>query len=179
MGLAIAALWGFAEATLFFLVADIWLTRLVITDGWRYATKAAVYASLGALLGGICLVYWSMLDAPGVVQWVEAVPAISQAMMRDAAVALDRKGWTSLIPAAFTGVPYKIFAAQVYHSEASVALFLVATIPARMIRFALAIALVQGLARLLRDRCQTKTLLRFWAAFWAIFYLLFLTMMPY
>ncbi len=178
MGLAIAALWGFAEATLFFLVADIWLTRLVITEGWRQALKAAVVAAFGALLGGVCLVYWSMLDAQGVVQWVEAVPAISQAMMRDAAVALDRDGSISLIPAAFTGVPYKIFAAQVYHSEASLVVFMLATVPARLLRFVLAIAVVQAVLRLLGARFPCPVLLRVWGIFWVVFYALFLSLMP-
>ncbi|MEW8626221.1 MAG: hypothetical protein AB2551_10745 [Candidatus Thiodiazotropha sp.] len=56
MGIAIAALWGFAESTLFFFVPDIWLTRLTITHTLGYAIKAALYASMAALLGGTAVI---------------------------------------------------------------------------------------------------------------------------
>jgi hypothetical protein len=47
----IAALWGLAEATLFFIVPDVWLTLITVWSP-RKALIACLFALLGALAGG-------------------------------------------------------------------------------------------------------------------------------
>ena len=48
---ALAAIWGAAEATLFFIVPDVFLSWLALSDR-RQALIACLYALLGALVGG-------------------------------------------------------------------------------------------------------------------------------
>ena len=48
MGLnAVALLWAFAEATLFFIVPDVWLSAIAIGRGRRAALRAMVWAIAG------------------------------------------------------------------------------------------------------------------------------------
>ncbi len=44
---AAAAAWGFAEATLFFLAPDVYLTRIALRD-WRGALLASLAAAAGS-----------------------------------------------------------------------------------------------------------------------------------
>jgi hypothetical protein len=46
----VAALWGVAEATLFVVVADVWIGFVALEHGWRAGAKAALAAALGAAL---------------------------------------------------------------------------------------------------------------------------------
>jgi membrane protein YqaA with SNARE-associated domain len=53
MGLmAAAALWGFAEATLFFIVPDVLLSIIAVRRGRRPAWIAMAWTIAGAIAGG-------------------------------------------------------------------------------------------------------------------------------
>jgi len=47
-----AFLWGFAEATLFFIVPDVLLTLLAVRFGWRRAIMPLLFCLSGAVVGG-------------------------------------------------------------------------------------------------------------------------------
>jgi hypothetical protein len=51
-GLAFA--WGLAEATVFFVVPDVWISRLALSS-WRAALRGCALALVGALVGGVLL----------------------------------------------------------------------------------------------------------------------------
>ncbi len=170
MGLVVAGIWGGAEATLFFLVPDVLLSRLCITHSLRYAALAAVVASLAAVLGGFLMLLWSQYDLMSALAWVEVVPAISSDMTQEVRAQLSRLGLVSLFIGAFSGIPYKIYAVQVVHSELSPWLFLLATIPARLSRFLLVVWLAHQISGWLRQRYTQVVLLRLWMGFWACFY---------
>jgi membrane protein YqaA with SNARE-associated domain len=167
----VAALWGFAEATLFFIVPDVWLSRLALSHSRAYAFKAALMASIGALLGGGMMILWSIIDVDMANHWVESVPAISSAMMSRVGTQLDNQGWLSLFPAAFGGVPYKTFAVQVYHSDAALWPFILATIPARLSRFILTVWVCAWFAVNLKRLFHEKTIFLYWGSLWVIFYI--------
>ena len=46
----LALAWGLAEATFFFIVPDVLLSRLVLSD-WRLCARACLWAVAGALVG--------------------------------------------------------------------------------------------------------------------------------
>src|SRR3546814_4475619 len=48
---AISLLWGFAEATVFFVVPDVWISRRALSS-WRAALRSCGFALAGALVGG-------------------------------------------------------------------------------------------------------------------------------
>ncbi len=48
----IALAWGFAEATLFFIVADLLISYVTVYFGLRRGLEAALFAMIGAIAGG-------------------------------------------------------------------------------------------------------------------------------
>ena len=62
MPFAAAFAWGFAEATLFFVVPDVWLTLIAVRRGLRPALVACGWALAGALAGGLAMYAWGAFD---------------------------------------------------------------------------------------------------------------------
>ena len=75
-----ALAWGFAEATLFFIVPDVLLTLVATTDG-RLALVACLFAVCGALLGGALMYAWGAEDAVGAKAVLERLPAVHATMI--------------------------------------------------------------------------------------------------
>lgn len=71
----IAASWGLAEATFFFLVPDILLTRIAIR-GLVPALWAAAAAMLGAVLGGIIMYLLGQGAFIAACRFLDFIPAI-------------------------------------------------------------------------------------------------------
>ena len=62
MGVNLIALaWGFAEATVFFIAPDVWLT-VASRKRLRPGLIASLYALFGALLGGTLMYLWGRSD---------------------------------------------------------------------------------------------------------------------
>src|SRR3546814_12347528 len=53
---AVSLLWGFAEATVFFVVPDVWISRRALSS-WRAALRGCGFALAGALVGGVLLYF--------------------------------------------------------------------------------------------------------------------------
>jgi hypothetical protein len=164
-----AALWGFAEATLFFIVPDVLLTFLA-QIGLRRALLASLAAACGALAGGAAL-YAFVLAAPETATSVLlAVPGISPELVSRVAVLLGGDLFPGLAAGALSGAPYKLFVAEAAMTGVPLSTFLTASLPARLLRFALASAaswlvftrLLGGL------KLRTKRLLL--GGFWLVFY---------
>ena len=62
LGYIIASLWGFAEATLFFFVPDIWISILALKNG-RQGLIACFYSFVGAVVGGLIMYYLGRADS--------------------------------------------------------------------------------------------------------------------
>ena len=75
---AIAGGWGLAEATLFFVVPDVWIGLLALF-GWRAGLRAVALAVAGALLGG-ALMYGvgAGVEPDRSGGLLDAVPAVSR-----------------------------------------------------------------------------------------------------
>ena len=175
MGLRLAAaLWGFAEATLFFIVPDVLLSFAVVARGWRPAVAASVWALAGALLGGVIMYLWGAADPAGALVVIELVPAISPAMVAQVQQDLAGQGFIALFRAGVTGVPYKIFAASAPQAGIGLAPFVLGSAAARLGRFLLAVigtALVDAvLARRLARRGRLALLACFWVLFYALYW---------
>ena len=109
-----AFVWGFAEATLFFIVADVFLSLLVVWRGWRVAFPAALAAAIGAVPGGALMLAWSAYDPAGLLAILQHLPAIDAAMIEAAGRKLAGDWFRAILAGAFSGVPYKVFAAQAW-----------------------------------------------------------------
>jgi hypothetical protein len=168
-----AALWGFAEATLFFIVPDILLSFAVVARGWRLALAASFWAMAGALLGGAVMYLWGAADLQGALAAINLLPAISPAMLAQVQQDLAEQGFIALFRAGVTGVPYKIFAASAPQAGIGLAPFLLGSAAARLGRFLLAVIGATLVDAVLARRLARRARLALLAGFWGLFYVLY------
>lgn len=165
----IAAVWGFGEATLFFIVPDVFLTVVALRDR-RAALLACGAAVVGALAGGLLLYRWGRADLSGATSALLAVPAISQEMIQDVRNGLASDGLVALFLGPIKGTPYKIYAVVSGDAGLSLPLFLLVSIPARGVRFLLMALAASWVSRgpLAAWPLARKRVLAI--ALWAVFY---------
>jgi len=108
---AIALIWGFAEATLFFIVPDVWLT-LAGRDKLHRGLIVCLYSLAGALAGGTLMYLWGSQDPQTALRVVESVPAISTEMVGWVSEQLSTQGVVALMLGPLSGTPYKLYAVQ-------------------------------------------------------------------
>jgi membrane protein YqaA with SNARE-associated domain len=171
-----ASLWGFLEATLFFIVPDVLLSTLALRSG-RLALRAALATVAGALLGGALM--WTLgSERPGdAAQLVATVPAISWSALAEVRAQLTRDGWRALLVGGFVGTPYKIFAMEAGRLGLPLVELLAFTVPARLARF-LAVSGLAGLGGALLGRWGVSLARRrqvLWTV-WVLNYLVYWTL---
>jgi membrane protein YqaA with SNARE-associated domain len=131
----IAFLWGFAEATLFFIIPDVGLS-IIAMKGADIGIIACCYALAGALVGGTIMYYWGQANIKAVTHVLERIPAIRHADILKVKADLEKSGIKAVFWGPIFGIPYKIYAAHA-HLITSIFMFLLISVPARMIRFIL------------------------------------------
>jgi len=177
--LVAAAVWGFAEATLFFVVPDVLLTWLA---GFRprVAWPAVAACLVGALLGGGLMFLGAQRDAAGMRNRLDAVPAISRDFIAATGAGLQQDFGAQMLRGGFTGVPYKILAVEAGAGGQSLAEFLAWSVPARLSRWVLLVILGRGVTVLVRRYSKhgaDRWLWTLWAAGWSIVYAVYFTVM--
>ncbi len=169
----IALAWGFAEATLFFLVVDILITYVTVYFGMRRGVETVFFATIGAVAGGAAMYHWGSDDPSGVIAALDRVPAIGTAMIEEVSRALAGDWQSALFGGAFTGVPYKVYAGLAPSAGIAMPIFLAVSLPARAARF-LALWLVTGvLSRLVVTRLGKRQQLGLLTVIWVVFYALY------
>jgi len=172
----IAAAWGLAEATLFFLVPDIWLT-IAGRKKLRVGLTACLYSLAGALIGGSALYVWGHHDLPAARQMLEKVPAVSQAMIEEVNDDMARYGVWSVFLGPITGTPYKVYAAQAAAAGIGFWLFLLISIPARLMRFVLVTTIYHYALKFIGCSDRNKLSLSLVILSWIIFYIFYFNAM--
>jgi membrane protein YqaA with SNARE-associated domain len=175
---AIAAFWGFAEATLFFIVPDVWLTAIAVRLGRMAAFRAATWTIAGALIGGAVMYDWGTVSYPQAAVVLDLLPAISSDMIVKSCESLSAGGLWDLLLGSVTGVPYKVFAVTAPAVGIAPVPFLLASIPARAIRFVAAILIATAVNRLLPARLSQRQRLSILGGFWVAFYVGYFALMP-
>lgn len=169
----IAAAWGFAEATAFFLVPDILLSVVGRRD-LRRGMVACLFCLAGALSGGMLIYAWAWLDVEQASSFMTLVPAIDQAMMDRVAADLQSNGVWALFIGPLVGIPYKTFAAQAYAYGVGPLAFLVVSVPARIFRFLVVTTMVHYCARLVTrlgyNHDTWPLIVASWVAFYAWYF---------
>ncbi len=171
----LAAAWGSAEATVFFIVPDLWTSWLALHNPRRGMT--ATFSALGGALAGGATNYLltQRMDPEETEKILTSIPGISKSMIADVERELDEKGWSALVLGPTRGVPYKIYARTLAHGNAPFGKFMALSIPARMGRF---LAVTGGVAALgkLADRqglgstTKTSLFLGGWGAFYTWYF---------
>jgi membrane protein YqaA with SNARE-associated domain len=168
--LLLVAIWAFAEATLWFLVADVPIMAVGLRHGVRRGLVAAGIAAVCAALGGMVTMQWAATDPAGSRAAFEAVPGISAALFDEATAAYNQGGWQAMLAGSFAGVPYKLYAHAAGVAGSGMAGFALASVVARLPRFAL-IALVSGvIGPPLRKRIGARAVWILFAVGWTTFY---------
>ena len=167
----LAVAWGFAEATMFFIVPDVLLTRIAILRGWRRALHACGWALAGAIVGGT-LVYYAAATghSTGLARWFDWLPGIDASLMAQAREGLEDHGVGVLWRGAFGGIPFKLYALHAGAMHIGWMTFLLALAVARLVRFAAVSLLAWALAKTVFRFCSKAYLQAIHVAVWVAFY---------
>ncbi|PVB59914.1 hypothetical protein [Labrenzia sp. 011] len=169
----LAALWGFSEATLFFIVPDVLLTGLALTSLKR-ALRAALTAALAATLGGALVWICANHDPQATRAVLLHVPGISASSFVNAQRLLQDGLFEGMLRGAFTGLPYKVFAAEAGTNGTSPWLFALASPIVRLPRFVVMVLAARGLSCLvgtrLSDGAKRALALGIWAGFYVFYF---------
>jgi len=161
--------WGLAEATVFFIVPDVYVGYRGL-KGLRAALVASVWALAGALIGGTIMYVWASSDDTTALSLVRHVPAINRSVVQIARDGYALHGVWALFVGMTQGVPYKVFAVLAPVQHIALPVFLLVSVFARACRFILVGLIVAGLSRLLGRWISYRGRLGLYAVFWVIFY---------
>lgn len=173
----IAAVWGLAESTLFFIVPDVWLTRMAL-KGMRPGLVACVWAIAGALVGGSLMYAWGEQAPASALAWMDRVPAVSVDLIERVRSGLERQGAMAALVGSFVGRPYKVYAVQAGSLDLGLWTFLLFSIPARAARFVLGVVFTRVVLATVGRGWSDETALRVLLGFWVVFYVGFFAWMP-
>lgn len=167
---AIAAGWGFAEAVLWFIIPDVFISLVAVRRGLRAALRLTVFAVVGAVAGGIVTYYWGAL-------WLEAaqaamvrLPGIDPSMIEQVSADVASVGSVALLEGPARAQPYKLYAMAAGEHGTSVFELALWTIPGRAIRFVIASLIATAAGVLGRRFLNERVALALWAMFWMAVY---------
>lgn len=166
---AVAALWGFAEATVFFIVPDVLLTWIALQD-YKRAFVACLWALGGALLGGSILWYLGNGDPDPARVLFTSLPGIDSGMITNVRSQVENDGLFALFIGPVIGTPYKLYAVESGNLGIGLVAFLLISIPARLMRFAFAVLFAGAVSHLLRKRLQLSVIRVMHVISWVLFY---------
>lgn len=176
--LLLVAAWAFAEAILFFIVADVPISAIAVRSGFRAGAIASVVAALTASAGGLVVYLWAASDPSGAARRIAALPAIDFAMIEAASEASRDIGYPAMLLGSLTGIPYKLYALAAGTEGRPLLPFLLLSPLIRLPRFLLVSALAAGISRLLATRLSRRARLAILAVCWTGFYAFYFAVMP-
>ena len=171
----IAFVWGFAEATAFFIVPDVYLGFVALFN-WRRGLSAMIAALIGAILGGSVMYVLAMNNPSGLNLFLTRVPLIDATLVNNVADKMRTDGLITLLNGPLRGTPYKIYAAQAGEQSLPFLYFLLMTIPARLERFLPVVLVFGGIGKWFGTFCEkhTKFVVSSYALMWGIIYFVFI-----
>ena len=172
----LAAIWGFAEATFFFIVPDVWLS-IAGRNKLRVGLIACFYSLIGALIGGLLLFLWSSTDQDSANYLLNRIPGINPDIIKDVNSQLIEQGLVSILFGPLSGTPYKIYAVQAAVLGSNLWLFIFISIFSRLIRFILVTTICHYALKVLNRVIDKRYNLKILIISWIIFYLFYFTAM--
>lgn len=166
----IAAAWGFAEATFFFIVPDVFTSRVVLQSPKRGLATCA-WAVAGALVGGTLLfVLTRYAFGPQLSAGFALLPGIHPGVEAKAAALLAQHGLGALFVGAASGIPYKLFVVELAQGGVPFVTFALLSVAARLARFGAVTGLAGLLGATVFRKCSARTKLAVHAVGWTLFY---------
>ena len=143
-GWLVGLIWGFAEATVFFIVPDVavaFIAALAPRDWWKAAVSSIVGTLVGAASLFLAIHVWLGGHALELLLWI---PGIHPSTLALASERVADGGAGALLLAGFQGIPFKVYATELTLAGVSLPLLLLWTIPSRALRL-LPVAAAAGL----------------------------------
>jgi membrane protein YqaA with SNARE-associated domain len=170
LGDRIAFGWGFGEAVLFFIIPDVFLTLVAVRFGFRRSIRLALVATAGAVLGGLVMYGWATLHPGSAFAVMDVLPGIDGSMIEAVRGDVASDGNRALLVGPWQGRPYKLFAAASGELGLSAIGLAMLTVPGRLARFAVSVAVAACARRLFSRWLSQRALVVCWAAFWLLLY---------
>ena len=174
----IVAGWSVSEAILWFIVADVPISWIAVRNGNRAGLLAAFVAATGAMLGGAITYVWAASDPADFAALIDAVPAISPALVSEVEQVWRAEGLAGMLVGSFSGTPYKLFAAAAGEQGSAFIPFLIFSFAARLPRFLLVAAASAAVSTFLARRVELRARLMILLTLWAAFYCWYFSAMP-
>lgn len=171
-------IWGFFEATVFFIIPDVVLTFIAI-HGFTAGLNGSLIALAGALLGGTFMYVYAERDFSRAYLLVSKVPSVGEKMLDDVEQSMMKKGIIAMITGPIRGIPYKIFAIYAPKVNIRFISFLLASIPARFTRFFLTSMIAWLLANVLFEALPMWIKYSVWGIVWIIVYCIYFSIHPW
>lgn len=169
-------IWGFSEATWFFIIPDVVLSLYALkVKRFKFVLYSNIAAVLGALIGGITIFIWSSIDYAQVVLFMLNIPAIHDYMITHVHRTMENNTFTALITGPLFGVPYKLFAASA-PEYTNLFIFLIFTVPARLVRFLLISIIAYVLSHYVFKQLSMKAKLVIWFVVWCAVYIIYFSL---
>lgn len=165
----LAALWGLAEATLFFIVPDVLLSWIALRS-FKRAMWACLWALLGALIGGALIWYMGLVNADPMRAAFTSIPAINEGMLNNVRDQLQNSGLVALFVGPLIGTPYKLYALEAAQLGYGLFIFLLVSIPARLMRFVIVTIVSAAASRAMNKFVGIRTLQVLHVSVWIAFY---------
>lgn len=173
----LAVFWGLAEATVFIIVPDVLLSWIALRSRKR-ALIACLWVTGGALVGGCVLWFVGRHNPEPARALFSALPAINDGMIENVRSQLHTSGLKALFLGPLSGTPYKIYALEAASIGHGLGIFLLISLPARLIRFLLVSLVAGGIATVLRQRMSLHHLRILHVLLWVALYSWYFSAMP-
>lgn len=171
-------LWGFSEATWFFIIPDVILSLYALTaSNFTKVARANIFCLSGAMTGGLILFQASVHHHAFIQEGISRIPAIHGYMIEHVNRTMSADGLAAILFGPLSGVPYKLFAMEgpAYTGLLS---FMLISIPARLIRFITVSAIAFFLSHITFASLHLKWKILIWAAVWVIVYTIYFSIHP-
>jgi membrane protein YqaA with SNARE-associated domain len=172
----VAFLWGFAEATLFFIIPDVLLGAVALFAP-RAAPRVLTYTLAGALAGG-ALTYGvsSELQPSRSKALLDGVPTVNNTAIRRVEREMRDDGARSIVYGPLRmGTPYKLYARAAAVEDEGLGSFILWSIPGRLERM-LPVTLLAALVGLFARRriaARPGTVFALYGALWLAVYVVY------
>ncbi|MEP3045983.1 MAG: hypothetical protein ABJL55_07875 [Roseibium sp.] len=155
---------------MFFLVPDVLLTSLALKS-FKRAAIAALAAALAAAFGGLLIwlcAHWVPVETKNILL---IVPGISETTFGTVKVLFAHGAFSGMLQGAFSGIPYKVFAAEAGFTGINPILFVILTPIVRLPRFLVLSLVAWSLSQAIGTRLAPMTKLLMTLALWCVFYI--------
>ena len=168
-----AFIWGFSEATFFFIIPDVLLSYFALRNNdLKKIFLINIICITGAALGGAAVFIMSSIDHSFVIEFMLAIPAIHTYMLRHVESEMAAGTFSALVTGPLFGVPYKLFAAFA-PLHTNIFIFILFSIPARFTRFIIVSLVAYLLSHKIFNGLSVKVKTLIWLFVWKIVYVIY------